>query len=288
MADETLNCRSILCTPITRELRIDGASVACDALVLDLEDSIAATEKSAARRLLGVRIEAARQISNKPKIIVRINSVRTKEGVEDLIALAGCSAGPDGIHIPKVESLGEVQFVQQFLKHYFANIRLQVIVETARGLSEIPAILRELPYINGVVFGAADFASDIGTNLNWESLKMYRADLIKAAKLNNVHVIDAPFFDYHDAPGLSGEVAKSYDLGFSGKIAIHPSQVATINEGFSPKLSDFLESMEIVNAAMAEGSPIFRFKGRMIGPPIVNCARRVIGTYRQFNGGNRG
>lgn len=284
MMDETLNCRSILCTPITKEMTFETSSLSCDAIVLDLEDSIPLAEKEKARNLLDLRLQQARQIPSRPKVIVRINSVNGKNGIQDLVALVAAKAAPDAIHIPKAENREEVQFVHHFLRHYCPSIRLQLIIETAKGLNGLSALVKDAPYINGLVFGAADFAADIRSNLNWDSLKIYRLELIKIAKLNNLHVIDAPYFDFRDLEALKGEVAKSYDLGFSGKIAIHPIQVEPINGGFLPNLNDFLESLEIVDESKKHESSIFTYKGRMIGPPIVNCARRVIGTYRQFQG----
>jgi (S)-citramalyl-CoA lyase len=278
-----LNCRSLLCTPITMKVDFENFKVPCDGIILDLEDSIPPERKQEARSLLKSKIVQAEKIPGRPKIFLRLNSVKTRDGIQDLIALLDCEIGPDAIQLPKIESADEVRFVTQFLKNYFPQMQLQLIIETGRGLSEGSKILGGASQLNGLIFGAADFSSSIGVRLNWRNLEIYRAEIIKLAKLNNLTVIDSPFFDIENLDGLQDEVAKSFDLGFSGKVAIHPGQVQIINNGFLPSRNEYLESQEIINEASRVGAVVFKFKGRMIGPPIVNWARKVVKAYQQFH-----
>jgi (S)-citramalyl-CoA lyase len=287
MANTTINCRSILCSPILKEVDFVQANFDSDAILFDLEDSIPLDKKEHARQQLASKLKLARSLPYKPKVFIRINSVRSKDGIVDLLALLASQFGPDIIHLPKVETKEEIDLVHQLILHYFPDTKLQVIIETAKGLSAITDILKSLHYIHGLVFGAADFAADIGTDISWSSLQSYRIELVKIAKLNNLTVIDSPYFDYLDEPGLIKEIALSYDLGFDGKIAIHPCQIGAINKGFLPTLEEVLEALEILEEASKQSQPIFRFKGRMIGPPMLNCARRVVSSYNYFNPGKQ-
>lgn len=283
MATEPMKCRSILCTPILMDVDFSNAPIESDVVLFDLEDSIPQDKKEAARQLIPHKLHSARKHPSRPKVFLRVNSIRTKDGISDLLSLLSGGVGPDVIHLPKVETKEEIDVMNHIISHHFPLTRLQLIIETAKGLATIGDILKSRAHcVNGLVFGAADFSSDIGSSMNWEALEIYRVELVKAGKLNNLQVIDSPYFDYQDLDGLKKEAQDSYELGFTGKLAIHPSQVHIINAGFLPSMEDVLDSFAILEEASKQSSPIFSYKGRMIGPPILNCARRVIETYNSY------
>ncbi len=275
---KTFNCRSILCTPILLNAK---HNLDYDGLLFDLEDSISINNKEEARRLLPNCIKATRE-NNTKTIYARVNSIRCRLGILDLMEILSSGIAPDIIILPKVETIEEIMCAYQMLIHDFPNTKIQVVIETAKGLSAIGYILNKVKFIHGLIFGAADFSADIGSDLNWDSLSLYRAELVKIGRINNLQVIDSPCFDYQNHERLKKEIILGYQLGFTGKVAIHPSQIPFINDGYLPTKEDINESHLIIEAANKQSTQIFKLNGRMIGPPIVKRAKRLIEKYQTY------
>lgn len=274
--------RSILCTPVFMASTLLNKVADYDGLLFDLEDSIPIGEKQKARSLLHKCIEIGRAISMNKNIYVRINSIKSKEGILDLTSIFSSEIAPDIIQLPKVETADEVIMAQQMLMHNFPDIKIQVIIETAQGLASIGSILEKTKCIHGLIFGAADFSLDIGTDLKWESLLLYRSELVKIARIHGVQVIDSPYFDYQDDKGLKEEVSFGYQLGFHGKMAIHPKQILAINHGYLPSQQKINLAFQIIEEAKKQKEQIFQLHGKMIGPPIVESAKKIVSAYQNY------
>lgn len=269
-----LLCRSILNTPALDASRfLKAAEAGADMGLLDLEDPIPPELKGQARHLAVAYL--AGPPPNQP-MGVRINSVRSEDGLRDVLALLDGGARPNYILVPKVESPHELLLLDEVLSNRMPDVPLLALIETARGLREVEEIAQATPRLGGLVFGAADMAAQLGAARTWEALLYARARLVSAAALGNLCAIDSPFFDLEDEVGLAREVRLGRELGFSGKIAIHPRQITPIHAEFAPGPEAVAHAQEVVDRASESAGQIYVVQGRMIGPPIIAMAKKVL------------
>lgn len=210
-----------------------AAEHGADIGTVDLEDSVPPARKAEARG------HAVRYLASAPPgppaKAVRVNGLRNEEGLRDLIALLEGGARPDILFLPKVESPEELILVEQLLAARLPDTVLLATIETARGLAAVERVASGgPPSLWGLIFGAFDYSADIGCTMSWEDLLYARGRLVAAGGLAGLPVIDAPCFDLEDAQGLVEQVARGRRMGFAGKAAVHPSQVAAINAGYTP------------------------------------------------------
>ena len=270
----TYPVRSWLFTPATRPDRFAKAAEAgADVAILDLEDAVAPKDKDSARAnafeyLLAKTPAAGRRA-------LRINGLDTKAGIADVQGLLEREVAPDYLILPKTESAGHLQILDRLLTVAKVSTKLVGIVESARGLSAIESIARATPRLAGLMLGAADMAADLGADTAWEPLSFARGRLIAACAFAGVTAIDAPFFDVHDADGLSLETARAVALGFRSKAAIHPGQVPALNAALTPD-KGAVEKARAVLAANVAGVGLV--DGQMIDEAVARKARRTLGA----------
>jgi (S)-citramalyl-CoA lyase len=276
MPERTILCRSLLMTCALHTRRYDGAREhGADIGAIDLEDGVPPARKEAARRLaLPLLATETREGFSRA---LRINSVRTEDGLRDLLAVLESGARPDILFLPKVESPEELVIVDQVLAGRLPSMVLLATIETAAGLTEVDAIAAApVPRLWGLIFGAADFSADLGAALAWEPLLPARSRIQLAAARSGLRAIDAPCFEVHDRAALSLEIDRSRRMGFAGKAAIHPGQVEAINRGFTPGDAEVVRAREILAASERSHGEICVVRGEMIGPPGVRAARRLL------------
>ncbi len=264
--------RSWLFTPGSRPDRFARAGVAgADVVILDLEDAVASDDKASARA--NVMEYLSSPCLEGPRRAVRVNGLHTREGIGDIDALLGSNAVPDYLVLPKTESAGHLQILDDLLTVSKRGTRLIGIVESARGLAAVESIAAATPRTAGLMLGAADLAADLGIETAWAPLAHARGLMVLACMLTGVMPIDAPFFDLRDAEGLAKEAADAVAFGFHAKAAVHPSQVRTINAALTPS-DEAVEHARAVLAASARGVGIV--DGRMIDEAAARKARRVL------------
>ena len=252
-------------------------------MILDLEDAVATAEKPATRAL----VAAALMRPRRGLLYVRVNAVDSEFCYGDLVAIA--RPGLDGIILPKVESAAGIATADWLLaqlerEHDLVpgGIELVPIIETARGLSQIDAILGAGTRVRRVAFGAGDFTLD--TNMAWsrgeKELAPARAAIVTASRAAS---IDAPFdtvwVDLADADGLDRSAQTALAMGFQGKMCIHPDQIPIVNRVFTPSDTEIAFAEQVVAAfarAEAEGSASIQLDGKFIDYPIVYRAQRVL------------
>ncbi|MCB0405452.1 MAG: CoA ester lyase [Bdellovibrionales bacterium] len=271
-----MRLRSSLVTPALHVQFVKALEVGADAAITDLEDSIPLDKKDEARR----RAFAPHRM---PKLALtrclRINSPTTAHGIKDLAALLEANDAPDVIHIPKVEAPEHVQMVESALATKHPNIRYFAIIETAKGLSRALEIAQASKKLDALIFGAGDFARDINVNIVWGNLAFARHAIVLAAAGAGIGAIDSPCFEIHNHRKLAEECHMARQMGFSGKIAIHPNQVETINQSFGPDKLSIEHARAIVEKSRQTDASIFVVNGQMIGPPIVHQAREMLNHY---------
>lgn len=261
--------RSWLYVPGNRARFVEKAltEAAADVVLLDLEDGVPPAEKAAARA--AVR-EALGRPQEGPERWVRVN----RDFAEDLDALKG--ACPAGICLSKVEEPAEVVEAARRLE-----VPLLIGVETARGLLAAPALAAAHPRVAGLVFGAEDFALDLGMGADRDRELLYaRSAIVVAAAAARVLAVDGVFPDLDDEAGLEADARLGRRLGFAGKTTFNPRQLDVINRVFSPTPDELDYARRVVGAfeaAAARGEGAVAVDGKLVDPPVVARARRLLG-----------
>lgn len=277
--------RSMLFAPGNHPRRVEKAlGLEVDGVILDLEDAVATSEKALARRQVAKALARPRQVSAR----VRVNAFETPFCVDDLRAVA--IAGLDGIVLAKVESAAQLVAVDWLLRALErerglvdGGIDLMPIIETALSLSALREIAAcGLARMRRLVFGAADLTLDLGMRWTREEheLDSVRTRIVIESKAAGLEApIDTVFARLGDPQGLRASARRARDLGFQGKLCIHPEQIDPINTLFTPDEEEIDRARRIIAAfesAEAAGSASIRLDGQFIDYPIVERARRIV------------
>lgn len=245
-----------------------GAAVA----VVDIEDSVAALDKQAAR----TACEAFFAVPERPCTLgLRMNGLTTLDGIKDLLTLAAYTARPDLIVVPKVESPRDIELVAAAVDADSYTPDIWALIESPRAFEALREITRA-PRLGGLIFGSADYATTVGCSLDWSALHYARSTLINAATAANLPAIDAPTWQLDDHEALRRDARQAKDMGFRGKGCVHPRHVAVINEVFTPTPEEIAQARAIVAAADASGGAVTTVNGQMRGAPFFAGARALV------------
>lgn len=269
--------RSILFTPalaIDRHPRCRQSGA--DISLVDLEDSVSPRRKEEARRLAPAFFAPPRPSAS--RLAIRINSLGQADGLADLLAVSRFPHPPDILMLPKVESPRDVEIAVAVLDGSGRRepVEVHAIIETARGVENATAVAAASPRLAALVFGAADFALSIGAERSWDALAYARSRVVTAAHAAGILAVDTAWFDVGDLDGLRDEAARAAAMGFSGKAAIHPHQVAVIHDVFTPSPASVARARRIVEIARQNGDDICVVDGMVAGIPMVAAAERLL------------
>jgi len=240
-----LSLKSWLFTPATKADRFGRAAVVhADALIIDLEDAVALSDKQKARTAALQYLE--QPAGSRLPGALRINAPVTRTGIEDLHSLLESSAALDYIILPKCDSPAFISMVRVLLDQAAKKTEIIALIESAKGVEALPDIVKSDVKPVGLLFGAADMAADLGAKTTWETLFFVRSRILQVAASAGVVVVDSPFFDIADLEGLKRETKAAEDLGFHGKAAIHPKQISIINEVFTPSAEEVARARQIL------------------------------------------
>jgi citrate lyase subunit beta/citryl-CoA lyase len=257
--------RSCLSVPASSDKMIaKAATLDADMIFLDLEDSVAATEKAAARARA---IAALGDIDWRDKVVgVRVNAWDSPFTVDDLVAIVtASSARLDIVMLPKVQTPGEVEALALILNQLeqsaglaCGRIGIEIQIETARGLVEVERICSASSRLEAVHLGPGDMAASLEMPVISGGVHVleYPGDhfhyvfsrILVAARAHGLQALDGPYFRIKDLQGLRDYTQRSRVLGFDGKWALHPDQVAIINELFSPTPEQFERACALLDA----------------------------------------
>jgi citrate lyase beta subunit len=270
--------RALLFMPGDDRRKIDkAATLSADAVILDLEDGVALNRKAAARETI---VAALNEVTfGRALRIVRINAVSTPFWHDDLAALR--ATPPDAIMIPKTESAAQLQAVAQAI----TDLPLLAIIESGAGVLALDAIVTADARLAALVFGAEDYAGDIGATRTpgGEEVLYARSAVVLHAKARRLAAIDTPFVDLHDLDGLHSDTERAHRLGYTGKLAIHPRQIETIQQVFTPTAKEISAALRLILAHeqhQRDGAGVFAFDGKMVDMPIVRAAEAVLARAR--------
>lgn len=282
--------RSFLFAPATDLRKVDKAlSLDADAVIIDLEDAVAVSEKVRARSLVVDVLSRIRRDS----IYIRVNGVNTPWISGDIMAVLGNR--PTGILLPKAECPEEVRRVDwligQLEREYGltpGKIELIALVETARGVANANAVASSCARVKQLAFGAVDYSLDMGIGLTADGQELFyaRSQLAVASRAAGLEgPIDTVYTKLKDETGLRKECEVARQLGCSGKLVIHPAQIGPVNEAFSPTASEIEYAAKVVQAfdkAEASGVAAVQLDGKFIDYPVAAWARRVLSAARNL------
>lgn len=254
-----------------------------DAVIVDLEDAVALSRKNEARSNLASALGAPRTKAATTKAAyVRVNPMTTSHALDDLLAVV--RAGADGIVLPKVESMADVVASEWTLDQAGApeGFDLILILETAKGITGLPHILKSARRARRANIGAGDLSRDLGLSIGPDETELaaYRAGLVAACRANGFHApLDTVWGDLSDEGGLRRSAERAQRAGFAGKLAIHPRQVEVINDVFAPSPEEIARAQRIVSAfdeAEAAGNASIEVDGAFVDYPVAEQARRTL------------
>lgn len=278
--------RSYLFVPATSGRKIDKAyGSAADAIILDLEDAVAVSEKPAARAALAGIVPA----SPARPTWIRVNATGTEFCFADLQACV--RPGVAGVIVPKFESAEQVRMVDWVLANVEkaqglaqGSIQLAGIVETALGLQNVGAIASAAPRLRRLMFGAVDLAADLGIGMDDETTASARFAIACASRAGGLEPpVDTAYVEITNLEGLRATTLRARALGFTGKACIHPSQIEIVNEVFTPTASELDWARRVVEtfeAAERDGLAAVKMDGQMLDYPVVEKARRLLARVR--------
>ena len=267
--------RSLLFVPAVRPDRYPKAlATGADAVCIDLEDGVSFADKDQAR---SAAIELFLTRANtRAEVSLRINDPKTDLGQRDLEALCAAEVCPDAVMLPKCDSPEEVRDVTRALSSISPTLPLIVMAETARGVAAAEAIATASPNVSAIFFGAIDYAADIGCAVEWDAVLFARSRVVLAAAIANVSPIDSPFMNVSALDELIDECLRTQALGFIGKAAIHPTQVSTIQQAFTPAATDVAWAKQIIEAYETNNGGVLLVDGKLIERPVIASAKRTL------------
>jgi citrate lyase subunit beta/citryl-CoA lyase len=283
--------RSLLFTPGDDERKLAKALASgADALIVDLEDSVAAPAKSAARATTAAFVAAARAQAKRPRLYVRVNALDSGLAEADLDAIM--AAAPDGIVLPKCRDGADVQRLAARLavaeaEHGLADGATRILAiatETARALFGFASYRGASARLAGLSWGAEDLSADLGAETNRLPGGAYAGPYVLARTLTligavaaEVAPIDAVFTNFRDAEGLAAEAEAARRDGFVAKMAIHPAQVPIINAVFTPSAEAIAKARAVIAAfAASPAAGVVSLDGEMLDLPHLTRAKTVL------------
>ena len=282
--------RTFLFAPANHPRRREKAfTLGADAVILDLEDACAVSEKAASRAKVAEAMRRPRTCLG----YVRVNPLATEFAYGDFVETI--QPGLDGVILPKVASPGDLLTADWLMTQLErdrnlapGSVDLIPIIETASGMARLGEILRATPRVKRAAFGAGDFTLDM--NIKWSrdeiELLPYRSQMVLQSRAAGIEPpIDTVWTDLKDAEGFAISTDKVRDLGFQGKLCIYPDQVDVVNRAFTPTEAQVARAQRIMDAfaeAEAKGSSAIQLDGQFIDYPIMYGARRVLAMTRKL------
>lgn len=253
--------RTLLFVPGDRPERFDKACASgADAVIVDLEDAVAPAAKARARDAI------AHWLTPERHVWLRVNAVGTSWFDDDL-ALAR-HRGIAGVVLPKAERVDDL--------HRLDGLAVIALIESARGIVNAEAIAAAAG-VQRLAFGSIDFQADLGIPGEGDALLAFRSRLVLASRLANLPPpIDGVTVAIDDAARLSADTQRARELGFGGKLCIHPKQVPIVQNGFAPTAAEVAWAERVLAAAEAAGGAAVAVDGAMVDRPVLLRARAIV------------
>jgi citrate lyase subunit beta / citryl-CoA lyase len=268
-----LSARSYLFVPGNRPDRFAKACAAgADAVVLDLEDSVAAADKGKARAEVEAWLSAGSQ-----RVLVRVNT-SDSEWFRDDLSLGG-KPGVAGVLLPKAERVEEVGLVAD---RFGADTPILPQIETARGFRNTFELAGAKP-VQRLLFGSIDFQLDLGMAAEEDELLYFRSQIVLNSRLAGIQPpVDGVTTDLNSPERVRADTLRARRLGFGGKMCIHPKQVPVVNEGFTPTAEEEAWATRVVAASAAAHGGATSVDGKMVDRPVLARAEAILSALAQI------
>jgi len=300
MTNEEKYYRSMLFVPGDSERKIEKAlPLGADALIFDLEDAVMPENRGAARDLVRSTLERTRGQPGSHRW-VRVNPLDSEHCLQDLAAVMG--GAPDGILQPKIRDADCVNRLAHYIDALEAREGLEPDSVSIIGVAtEVPEVMFALGSLQqasdrliAINWGGEDLSAAIGASTNktkdgdWRDVyKLARSLCLLAARAAGIQPMDTVHTDFRDEDGLREACIEARKDGFTGKIAIHPAQVAVINESFAPSEEEVAHARRVIEAfEAAGGAGAVQLDGQMLDMPHIKQANTVLAQWQRFGGGN--
>ena len=268
--------RSFIFTPGLRpDMYPKALASGTDIVCVELEDGIAPKDKEEARQK-ALALFAEPQTDDGVERILRINSMRERFGIEDVNAILASPTPPPALMMPKVRTPDEVVMLDQLLTEAGHITRLHIIIETNQGLEAAYEIAHSSPRIDAMFFGGVDMAAELRCENTFDALLYARSRVVHASASAGLDVIDVPYLDLDDPEGMRVEAEKVRALGFAGKGSIHPKQIATLNEVFTPSVDQIARARRIIAEFEAADTGLVVIDGKLIEKPVLRDMHRIV------------
>ncbi|MEM1430537.1 MAG: CoA ester lyase [Pseudomonadota bacterium] len=270
--------RSLLFAPANRpdlypKLDSSGADIAC----LDLEDAVPPSDKEDARAMALPWIAAA---ASGPRRALRLNPLSTRAGLSDLHAVSGAAHDDALIVLPKVDDPAEMRLAAAAFAETGKATRLVALIESLRGLQQVDDIASASDRTEFLLFGAVDLTAELGADLAHEPLLYARSRIVLAARSAGIGAMDVPCLDFRNRDAVEKEAHAARRLGFSGKAAIHPSNLETINAAFTPGEAEIARARTVIAAYEASDTGLVVIDGKLIEKPVIRSMARILEAAR--------
>jgi citrate lyase subunit beta/citryl-CoA lyase len=265
-----------------------ASSMSADLIIFDLEDSVLESEKSQARKL--VQAALTNRTAGQQSLAVRVNAMDTPHLHEDLVAVM--SARPDIIMLPKLDDGDQLTQLSNLLDQQEAihgvvrgNTKvIAITAETPAGIFGFDTISNSTNRLVALTWGPEDLATELGASANRDCegkflppFELARSLCLAKARQLGVQALDTVFADIRNVQGLQTECSSARSLGYTGKLAIHPSQIEPINQTFSPTQDEISKAKKIVELFAANpGVGALRFDNQMVDIPHLKLAQRLL------------
>jgi citrate lyase subunit beta/citryl-CoA lyase len=282
--------RSVFYTPSNNEKMVGKApEIVCDILTLDLEDSVPPAEKPRGRVMIQEYLKASREKQLAPSLYVRVNNWETQMTNDDLEAIV--HPGLDGVCLAKCGSADNVKRLAWKLEELeqrrgmkVGSVGIQLLIETAKGVMNAYPAASASPRVNSLIFGAVDFTKDMRVTLTSEGQEQLyaRFHTAIAARAAGCVAIDCPFVNISDVEAFKKSTREGRQMGYEGRMLIHPSQIGPSHEIYTPSAADveWAEGVKKVfeEEGIAKGSAAVSYKGKMVDTPVYENALQILRT----------
>jgi citrate lyase subunit beta / citryl-CoA lyase len=282
--------RSWLFVPGDSERKfLSALSSAADALIIDLEDSVLPSNKATARSTTARLLADAAGSCPAGGLFVRVNSTDSGHGIDDIRVVVAARAR--GLVLPKITSAAELRQIVALVEnaeaatpgHSGRTRLIPIATESPAAVFRLDEIARAHHRVAGLAWGMEDLGAEMGARRTrradgrmLEVFSCVRSLALLAATGAGLAALDTPVIDLEAGAQLADEAGEAADMGFTGKMAIHPAQVAAINTAFSVSSAELAHARAILALSATGGGAAFRYKGRMVDTPHLLAARRLI------------
>ncbi len=264
--------RTLLFAPANRPAIHDKALASgADIVCLDLEDAVPPADKEAARATAAPFLSDAPG----PERVVRINGLRSLTGLRDILALLDAAPSGGTIFLPKVATADEVRLTADLIAEAALPLRIAVLIESLEGLENVHEILRAAP-LSFAMFGAVDYAAELGVEVAPGPLMHARTTLAHAARRAGVDLLDVPCLAFRDIDAVTAEARAAKALGFTGKACLHPSNIAAVSAVFTPTADEVAHAEKVVALFDAAPNGLAVLDGKLIEKPVIRSMQRLL------------